>query len=153
MKKNNPIKKKKRCCTFKKFVLETKNSLRDTESATQSELINSAIAAAKNIKQRSGKIAQPRVIPISKTGGILPIIPIFAGLSALGTLIGGGAAVGRAVSATKEARKSLAESERHNRHMEAIAIGNSKQGSGIYLKPYKKGYGIYLNPYPTSKNY
>lgn len=145
--------KKKMCCTFKKLVQHTKKSMKDIKPTTQTELINTAIAAAKNMKESGIKISQPRIIPIPKTGGVLPLIPIFAGLSALGSLIGGGAAVGRAVSAAKEAQKQLEESRYHNREMEAIAIANSKRGSGLYLKPYKKGYGIYLSPYPKSKNH
>lgn len=141
------------CCTFQALVKKTANSMKKAQPASQVKLMTTAIAAAKRIKQSSGKISQPRVIPVPKTGGVLPIIPIFAGLSALGSLIGGGAAVGRAVSATSEAKKALDESQRHNQHMEAIAIGKSKSGSGLYLKPYKSGYGIYLKPYPQSKNY
>lgn len=44
---------------------------------------------------RKGK--QKRIIPLPKTGGILPFIPIFAGLSALGSLTGGAADVANAV--------------------------------------------------------
>lgn len=61
----------------------------------------------KHIKQSSGKISQPRLIPVPKTGGVLPLLAKFPGLSALGTLIGSGAAVGRAVSATSKAKKVL----------------------------------------------
>lgn len=145
--------KKKKCCSFKTLVQKTGNYVKSVQPTTQTELINTAIAAAKRIKKSIGKISQPRVIPIPKTGGVLPLVPIFAGLSALGSLMGGGVAVSRAVMSANEAKRTLEESRRHNRHLEAIAIGNSsKQGSGLYLKPYRKGYGIYLKPYPQSKN-
>lgn len=141
------------CCTFKALVKKTRSSIKSAKPTTQTDLFNTAIAAAKRIKLSSGRISQPRVIPLPKTGGFIPLVPIFAGLSALGALGGGGAAVVRAVKAASEAQKQLDESRRHNRQMEAIAIGNSKHGSGLYLKPYRKGYGIYLSPYPQSKNY
>lgn len=153
-KKKKKKRSKKECCTFRTLVQKTKKSVSEgVKPATEKELIKTAIAAAKRVKQSSGKISQPRVIPIPKIGGVLPLVPIFAGLSALGTLIGGGAAVGRAISAANEAKKVLDESKRHNQHMESIAIGNAKHGSGLYLKPYKKGYGVYLKPYPMSKNF
>lgn len=69
------------------------------------------------------------------------MVPIFAGLSALGTLAGGAAGVMSAVNKAKDAQKSLAEHNRLNKMMEAIAIRN---GRGLYLKPYKTGLGIYF---------
>lgn len=146
-------KKSKKCCTFKNLIKKTKKSLKNAKFMTKDALLDSAIAAAKHIKETNGRISQPRLIPIPKTGGVLPLIPIFAGLSALGSLVGGSAAVARAVSSANEAKRDLEESKRHNRKLEAIAIGNSKNGAGIYLKPYKRGYGLFLKPYPTSKNY
>lgn len=111
-----------------------------------------ALSAAKlAIKDAGGrkKIRTPRIIPIPKRGGFLPLIPLFAGLSALGTLAGGAAGIAKAVSSVGEARKKLSESERHNKTMEAIALG--KKGQGLYLKPYRKGMGLYLKP-QASKN-
>lgn len=87
----------------------------------------------------------PRIIPIpKKTGGILPLIPIFAGLSALGSLAGGAAGIAKAVNDYKSANRNLYESERHNKMMESIALGK-----GLYLKPYKRGKGLCLQ---SSKN-
>ncbi|CAG5058213.1 unnamed protein product [Parnassius apollo] len=67
-----------------------------------------------------------------------------SGLSALGSLAGGAAGIAKAVNDSKAAQKSLQESERHNRMMEAVALGK-----GLYIKPHKQGAGLYLNP---SKN-
>ncbi|XP_074033321.1 uncharacterized protein isoform X2 [Leptinotarsa decemlineata] len=111
-----------------------------------------ALKAARKCMRAAGgkkKIRTPRIIPIPKIGGILPLIPIFAGLSALGSLAGATAGITKAVQAAKASREQLSETNRHNKHMEAIAIG--KQGSGIYLKPYRKGLGVYLKP-QNSKN-
>lgn len=109
-------------------------------------------AAKKSLKTVGGKqkIRTPRIIPIPKVGGILPLLPIFAGLSALGTLAGGAAGVAKVIHDVRSGRQQLAEAERHNRNMEAIAIG--KSGKGIHLKPYRSGLGLYLKPYSSSKN-
>lgn len=86
------------------------------------------------------------VIPLPKTGGFLPfLIPLFAGLSALGALSGGAAGIAKAVNDAKEAHQKFEEEKRHNRLMEGIAIG--KSGSGLYIKPYKEGLGLYLKHY------
>lgn len=112
-------------------------------------LIESAKTALNSIK-KGGKVYSPkkRIIPIPKTGGFLPLIPLFAGLSALGALGGGAAGIAKAVNDAKATTQKLEEAKRHNQTMEAIALG--KKGSGLYLKPYKTGCGLYLKPY--SKN-
>ena len=107
-------------------------------------LKNAAISTLSSIKNLKLK-APTRIIPIPKTGGILPLIPIFAGLSALGALSGGAAGIASAVNAAKHAQKKLEEQKRHNKTMEKISIGK-----GLFLRPYKKGCGLYLKPY--SKN-
>lgn len=103
--------------------------------------IKAARIAVKNVGGRK-KINTPRVLPLPKTGGILPLIPIFAGLSALGALSGGAAAVAKTVIDAKNYQKTLEEAKRHNKAMEDVTLG--KKGSGLYMKPYKNGYGLYL---------
>lgn len=94
----------------------------------------------------------PRVISVPKIGGVLPLIPIFAGLSALGALMGGSAGVANAVISANKAKKDFNEAKRHNETMESIAIGkNTKSGNGLYLKPYKAGLGLYLAPFPKNE--
>lgn len=93
----------------------------------------------------------PRVIPVPKIGGVLPLIPIFAGLSALGALLGGSASVANAVISAKNAKKRLKEAHRHNETIEAIALNqNAKTGSGLFLKPYKTGLGLFISPDPKN---
>lgn len=136
------------------------SSLKKTGHKSEKEAAKIALHAAravvkrnKNPKKSWNKYCKYRVISIPKTGGALPLlIPLFAGLSAVGSLAGGTAAVVNAVNSTKNARAQLKESERHNQIMEAIAIGN-KRGSGLHLKPYRKGLGLYLNPQLKPKNY
>ena len=83
----------------------------------------------------------PRVFPIPKTGGILPLIPLFAGLSAVCALAGGAAGIAKAVNDSQAAKQQLEENKRHNKTIESIAMGK-----GLYLQPYKKGFGLYLKP-------
>lgn len=110
--------------------------------------------AKKKLSKKTIQNGLPRVIPVPKIGGILPLVPIFAGLSALGALMGGTASVANAVMTTNNAKKKIAENKRHNEIMEAISLGksNKRNGKGVFLAPYKKGFGLYLNPYAYSKN-
>jgi hypothetical protein len=113
--------------------------------------LKAAKAAVKEIGGVS-KIRKPRIISIPKYGGFLPLVPIFAGLSALGALSGGVSGIVKAVNDAKNARKNIEESTRHNKAMESIAIGRT--GSGLYMKPYRKGYGLYVKQNrKTQKNF
>ncbi|XP_073990923.1 uncharacterized protein [Rhodnius prolixus] len=98
-----------------------------------------ALRKAKRYIKNKTKIRKiPRVLPVPRTGGILPfLVPLFAGLSALGSLAGGATAIAKAVKNTQEARDRLEEMRRHNRKMEEQHVG-----SGFFLKPYKTGYGL-----------
>lgn len=105
--------------------------------------IPKVISAVKQSIKRAGgkkKIKIPRVISVPKTGGFLPfLVPLLAGLSAVGSVAGGAAGVAKAINAARDAKKQLDEAIRHNKAMEAVSLGK-----GLYLKPYKKGYGLYL---------
>lgn len=113
---------------------------------TPKSIISATLRTARSaVREAGGKknINFPRILPVpSKIGGILPIIPLFAGLSATGALVGGAAGVYKAVNDAKSAKEQLNESKRHNKTMEAIALGK-----GLYLKPYKTGLGLHLSPY------
>lgn len=113
----------------KKSVLPNDN----TFTAIKSALKSARIAVRKAGGKR--KVKKPRVLPVPhKVGGFLPfLVPIFAGLSAIGALSGGAAGIAKAVNDTRAAKKQLEESQRHNKTMEAIALGK-----GLHLKPYKK---------------
>lgn len=101
------------------------------------------VAARKAVKTLGGKkqLKIPRVLPVPKIGGALPLIPIFAALSAAGALSGGLANVAKAINETRLAAHRLKEQQRHNQRMEEAAVGK-----GLYLKPYKRGLGLHLNP-------
>lgn len=130
--------------SFKSVVGKLRLQLKSKKYKGRKKVIKIAYNAAKKLFKKN-KVKLPRIIPIPKTGGILPLIPIFAGLSALGALAGGAAGIAKAANDYKSAQKNLTESERHNKTMESIALGK-----GLYIKPYKKGAGLFVNA--CSKN-
>lgn len=144
---------KKKKIPFRKAILSniTKALKEHASHDMKKDMLMSVKAARIAVKKAGGrkKINIPRVLPLPKTGGILPLIPIFAGLSALGALSGGVAAIAKTALDAKNAQKALQEAQRHNKTMENVALG--KKGSGLYMKPYKKGLGLYLKKHP--KNY
>ena len=95
------------------------------------KLIKSAVfVARKHVKKNRGarknKNKLPRVIKVPKTGGALALIPILAGLSALGSLAGG---VSNIVKTIRSIRSNS---------------GSPIQlGKGMYLNPHKSGGGSY----------
>lgn len=129
---------------FKGLIRKMKSQLKKYKPKSNKEAIKLMYLAAKKIIPKNCAMKLPRVIPIPKTGGILPLIPIFAGLSALGSLAGGAAGIAKAVNSYQSAKNDLQESVRHNKMMESIALGK-----GLYIKPYKKGKGLCIK---SSKN-
>jgi hypothetical protein len=124
-------------CGFKAAIKAAKKALKDNMSEkNMTKLTKKCVSAAKKIfRKNNKKTRMPRVIPIPKTGGMLPLMPIFARLSALGSLTGGIAGV---VKTIKEFNRTT----------------HSHLGNGLYLAPYKggsykiqKGNGLYLAPY------
>lgn len=124
--------------TFKKIVAHTKKHIRKLKPKCKKMLVELAYEAAQDLASDT-PIKIPRIIPVPKTGGFLPLIPIFAGLSASGSIAGGIAGITKAVNEYKSAQKQLAEMKRHNQKMETFCIGK-----GLQLKPYKDGLGIYV---------
>lgn len=151
--KVNNLKKIKQL--FKQAVKSAKHQITLNNPESLNDATRIAIGAAKRAVNMKKKITKKdvvsglsRVIPIPKIGGALPLIPIFAALSALGALMGGSAGVTNAVINANSAKNKLSEAERHNQTIEAIALGKSvKNGNGLYVSPYKKGYGLYVKPY------
>lgn len=158
-KKNVKLNNNKTSNIYKKAVRSASKQLKEINEPTNLETAAKiALKAAKMVVKRNKEQGasneepkQQRVIPVPKIGGVLPLIPIFAGLSALGSLVGGTSAVVNAVNNTKNAKKQLEENERHNKTMEAILLGNAKKGQGIYLKPYRKGLGLYIKKKKNKK--
>lgn len=135
--KKNKIKKKN--IALRRIVDHVK---KESSKSSIHPVADAMLIARKVVKQAGGRknLNVPRVLPVPKIGGALPLIPIFAALSAAGALSGGLANIVKAINETSIAAKQLKENQRHNRAMEDVALGN-----GLYLKPYKKGLGLQIN--------
>lgn len=134
--------RKPKIVTLRKIINAAKRSMVPSNDAKVA--IQSALKGAENAVKKAGgkcKVRTPRVLPVpSKVGGFLPfLIPIFAGLSATGALAGGAAGIAKAVNDASSAKRELEEGKRHNKTMEAIALGK-----GLYMKPYKTGLGLHF---------
>lgn len=147
------LKRKSKCkqnmCGKKIF----NNAIRTATNSLKKEKpkdLNDAIKIARKVLQNSFKgmksrVVIPRIINVPKIGGFLPLVPILTALGALGGISSGAASIAKAINTAKDAKKQLEESIRHNKSMEAIAMGK-----GLFLKPYKKGYGLVFDG--ASKN-
>lgn len=123
---------------FQSIVSKLRRGIKKLKNKNINTAIKYAYTAAKKLACKTNRTRIPRVIPVPKSGGILPLIPIFAGLSALGSLAGGASAIAKTVNDYLAAKKSLADNSRHN-PTEPISIGK-----GLYVKPYKNGHGIFV---------
>lgn len=121
---------------FNSIVSKIRRGISKLKNKSNKSAIKYAYAAAKKIVGKTNRLRLPRVIPVPKSGGVLPLIPIFAGLSALGSLAGGASAIAKTVNDFLSAKKSFSQ----NKPKESIALGK-----GLYVKPYKNGHGIYIN--------
>lgn len=138
--------KKRKSISFGKLVREAKDTINVIRPDTLKAATKIALETVKRSK-RGNIVVRPRTIKLpTYAGGILPLIPIFAGLSALGSLTGSTAAVVNAINNARSAQRDLQEAKRHNNTMESIAIGK-----GYYLHAAPKGRGYYLKQDP--KNY
>lgn len=146
MKQKSNKKTKNQKNLFRKAIRNARKVIKTRKPDTVSNAIKLALQAARDVIKRKKSVYTPRIIPVPKIGGVLPfLIPLFAGLSAVGALAGGASGIAKAVNDASSAKKRLEESERHNKTMEAIAMGK-----GLYLKPYRKGLGLYLHQQPKN---
>lgn len=133
--KKTNLKNKGKRKHFKDALQAAKDVINKNKNEDIKFLVPAALKAArKAVKGRSNKsIKTPRIIPIPKSGGGLPfLIPLFAGLSAIGSLSGGAASIYKAINDVKSTNGAN------------IRTLNVKTGNGLYLRPYKKGMGIFL---------
>ncbi|KAL4127110.1 hypothetical protein QTP88_011308 [Uroleucon formosanum] len=105
-------------CGFKTAIKAAKSTMKkNIGEKNLTKLTKKCVAVArKTFKIKKTKV--PRTITIPKKGGVLPLIPIFAGLSALGALTGG---VANVVKVANEFNRNAP----------------SHLGKGLYLTPYK----------------
>lgn len=139
--KNRKTKKNKKPSkeiVFTSLVKDVRKDIRKSKAKTLDAQINTALKSAKRTVIGK-KIRIPRILRVpSFTGGVLPLIPILAGLSAIGAIAGSAAGVVKTAKDIKVAQKHLEETERHNRAMEL------KVGNGLWLRPNVRGGGLYL---------
>lgn len=149
-KKKRTLSTKKKNISFKSLVKNAKVAIKEFKPDNLNAAIKVAMVAAK--KSKKGKnVREPRKIQLpSVKGGILPLVPIFAGLGALGSIVGSAAGVANVMNNVRKGQKELEESKRHNQTMEAIAVGAQKGGRGLYLHRFKKGTGLYLKRFPKN---
>lgn len=138
-KKKRNQKKRNKNLTFHEYIKTIGGALKSSKNIT---IDKAAQLAYKTALRHRNKVKNPQkrpriiTIPKKKTGGILPLL---AGLGALGSLIGGASAIANTVKKARAAEDKLVEMKRHNAKMENIAIGK-----GLYLKPYKSGAALFI---------
>lgn len=128
--------------SFKKIVSITKNHIRKAKPKCKKLAIDLAFAAIKELASDSN-VELPRVIPLPKTGGFLPLVALVSGLSAAGALVNKSSAIAKIVKTFQTAQKTWNEVKSLNKNFEPVCIGR-----GLQLKRYKNGLGIYT----SSKN-
>lgn len=137
-------KRKMKTKKFPTYVKEIMGAIKRSPS-TNANKISNAVRIANKLKTNNIRLPTSGRIITLKKGGFLPfLIPLFAGLSAIGSLAGGASAIASAVNKSKAAKEQLDEAKRHNMTMEQVQVGK-----GLYLKPYKSGCGLYLRPYDS----
>lgn len=125
-KKSKRRKTKKKRVALRKVADATKKSMlpsNNTADSTQSVVFGTR-KAIRNVGGKV-KIVSPQIFHVyTKLGGILPLIPVFAGLTinALGAVTSGVPSVEKVVNNAKSAREQLSETQRYNRTIEEIAL-------------------------------
>lgn len=140
---------KKKHVSFANLVKKAKVAVKELKPDNLNSAIKIAMASTRS-SLKGKTVREPRSIKLpSFKGGILPLVPIFAGLGALGSIVGSAAGVASAINNVRKGQKELDETKRHNQSMEAIALGGQK-GRGFYLHRFKTGRGFYLKRFPKN---
>lgn len=130
-------------CGFKHAINAARKALKGKlDKSNIVKLMETCIAAAKKsisaIKKKKNRM--PRIIPIPRSGGMIPLISIFAGLSALGSLTGGISGMVKTIQEWKSNRNApvhLSEGLYLTPHKDGKY--KVEKGAGLYLAPYKGG--------------
>lgn len=126
--------------TFQTLVKNARIAIRKSKPYSINEAIGTALKSVQKTRKGKRVVAPKRIIQLPKSGGVLPLLPILAGLSALGSVASSAVGVYKTINEIRNGNKRIAES----------SANNVKVGNGLYLQPYKGGNGLYLKPY--SKN-
>lgn len=98
-----------------------------------------AVGSRSGIKKASKKM---RIIPIPKTGGMLPLIPIIATISKIGAMAGGASAIVNAIRDIVNMREKMKNNPSEGQRRQV--------GNGLFLAPHRRGYGLFLSPFPKN---
>lgn len=140
-------KKKTKQVAFNTLVKSARAAIKKSNPIDAEAAVRVAVDAVKRSKHGK-QVKKPRIIQVpTHVGGSLALIPIFSGLSVLGSIRGGRKGVIKAVNQCMDGVK-----EQHsNGKIDAITIGNHKKGGGIHLHAGKSGTKSYLS-LTTAKN-
>ena len=72
-----------------------------------------------------------------KEGGIVPLIPILAGIAAAGSVAGGAAGIAKAAQDKQAHDAQLKQQKAHDDRVEQLL-----KGKGMFLPEYQKGHGF-----------
>lgn len=137
------MKKKNKPVSFGYLVKNAKLAIKDHKPDDIKSAINVVVKSVKADK-KGKRIRHPRTIKLPNIkGGVLPLIPIFGALSALGSIIGSSASVWNAIKQTRKGQMEMQEKSRHNKAMEEIEIAKTA-GNGYFLRQNKNGRGYFL---------
>lgn len=135
---------RKKTVSFNSVVKNVNKAIKKSKPENIETAIKLAVATVKNTS-KGKQVKTPRTIKIPHySGGVLPLVPIFAGLSALGSIVGSSVSIANAIDRAKKAQMELEESKRHNQVIEDVVI-SGKVGRGFYLHSGKHGKGFYLS--------
>ncbi|KAE9523775.1 hypothetical protein AGLY_015835 [Aphis glycines] len=125
-------------CGFKAVVKATKNVLKKNVGEKNLMKLTKKCVAVARKTFKSTKTKVPRIVNILKKGGVLPLIPIFAGLSALGALTGG---VSNVFNVANEFKSNVPSHLGNGLYLTPYKGNSYKIGDGLYITPYKNGGG------------
>lgn len=135
-------KKKTKQVAFNTLVRSARAAIKKSNPIDAEAAVRVAVDAVKRSKH--GKhVKKPRIIQVpTHMGGSLALIPIFSGLSVLGSIPGGAKGV---IKAVNQCMDGVKEQKHNNGGIDAITIGNQKKGGSIYLHAGKSGAKSYLS--------
>jgi len=121
--------------TFRQLVARGKRAIKGHKPSDIHGAVKKTLVAIKKHKLKS-KV--PRIIPVPKSGGAIPIVPILSALFRYGPAVYEG--ISTIVTGVKKL-KQVRDDFKSNK----IGSGQSVHiGNGISFGVYKKGYGLYL---------
>lgn len=134
--------KKKKRVAFNTLVKNARAAIKQSKPIDAEAAVRVAVDAVKRSKHGK-QVKKPRIIKMpTRMGGSLALIPIFSGLSVLGSISGGSKGIIKAINQCMDEVKEHKDDDHEN---DAITIGSPKKGGSIYLHRGKSGAKSYLS--------